>query len=87
MSASSSHGGARFWALVALAGGSAMLLAITLIWPEWIELVGGVDPDHGSGWLEWAVVFIAITMTVVGSVGARFEWRARRVAPAGADAS
>lgn len=40
---------------VVLAALSGVLAAVTFVWPDWIELVFRVDPDGGSGWLEWAV--------------------------------
>jgi hypothetical protein len=65
----------RFWLELGLAGFSAFLLVLTLITREWIELILGADPDHGSGSLEWLVVVAALVSTVTFSVLARLEWQ------------
>jgi len=69
----------RFYIEAALASLTAFLTVGTLISKEWIEIVFGVDPDGGSGALEWAIVAcLAVTSTVL-SVAA---WReAVRLAP------
>lgn len=65
----------RFWLESAVAFGSAFLLVLTLAWPEWIEGVFGVDPDHGSGVLEWAIVAAALIFAATFS---RVAWVERR---------
>lgn len=69
------HAGTGFWVRLAFAVISAALFVVTLAWPDWIELVFRVDPDHGSGWLEWAIVASAFALMVTFSMGARREWR------------
>jgi hypothetical protein len=65
----------RFWIEAGSAGVSALALVLTVVWPDWIELVLGVDPDHHSGSAEWLVVAVCTLFTVTFSVLARFEWR------------
>lgn len=42
----------------------ATVTALTLVYPAWIELVFGVDPDGGSSSLEWAVVAVSLLSTI-----------------------
>jgi hypothetical protein len=67
--------GRRFWVRLALAVSSAALLVVTLVWHDWIEIVFRVDPDHGSGWLEWLIVVAASALALASSISARREWR------------
>jgi hypothetical protein len=67
----------RFWVELACAAASAVLLLLTLVWKDWIEIVTGTDPDHDSGSLEWVVVAVAFVVTIVLLVTARIEWRRR----------
>lgn len=69
------HIGSGFWVRLAVAAVSAALFAVTLAWPDWIEIVLRVDPDQGSGWLEWAIVVVAFALMLTFSVGTRREWR------------
>lgn len=66
----------------ALAVVSGLLAALTVISPEWIEAILGVDPDGGNGIAEWAVVGICGLVAVTCSLLARVEWRRRQAAGA-----
>jgi hypothetical protein len=59
----------------ALAIGAFALAVVTVIWRDWIEIVFGVDPDKGSGSLEWLIVVVCLTIAVTCGVAARAQWR------------
>jgi hypothetical protein len=69
----------RFWLEVSLIATSAVLFVVTLVWPTWIELVFGADPDHGDGLAELSIVAGSIVAAVGFSLAAYFEWRRRAV--------
>ena len=52
----------RIETILAIVG--AVLSLLTLVWPEWIEEIFGVEPDGGNGSLEWliAVGFLAVAL-------------------------
>ena len=64
----------RFWLEAAAGAVCGVLAVVTLFSREWIELVFGVDPDRGSGALEWAVVLAMFIVTAMSSVAAHREW-------------
>ena len=66
-----------FWIEAVLAGLTAALAVIASVWPDWIELVFGVDPDHGNGSLEWLFVAVMAVAAISFTALARAEWRAR----------
>ena len=63
---------------VVLASLSAFLLMLTLVLPDWIEVVFHVDPDGGSGELEWLIAGAFALSTVGFGLAARREWRLSR---------
>jgi hypothetical protein len=65
----------RFWVEVVVGTLTALLMMLTLITREWIEAIFGVDPDGGSGSLEWAIVAALALAAIGSSMLARSEWR------------
>lgn len=54
---------------------SAALCVLTLVFPEWIEELTGLEPDAGSGALEWLVAGVFLVAAVVTAVLARRDYR------------
>ena len=69
----------RFRIEISLGTLALALFVLTLFWPDWIEAFG-VDPDQGSGALEYGVGVALGLVAVVMPLLARFEWR-RAAAP------
>ena len=65
----------RFWVEAGLAVLATALLVLTVRSREWIEVVFGVDVDHGDGSLEWLLVGGLALAAVASAVTARLEWR------------
>lgn len=65
----------RFLIETALAVVGGLLGVLTLVTPDWVELVFHVEPDHGSGALEWALVIALVSASIVFGGLARAEWR------------
>jgi hypothetical protein len=63
----------RFWPEAGLAVASAILALVTLFWKDWIEIAFGVDPDGGSGALEWSIVVGLFVLAVASGALARAE--------------
>jgi hypothetical protein len=70
----------RFRIELVIAGAATLLGLLTLVWPDWIEGVFGVEPDGHSGGLEWLVVVALVGVAALMAGAARFEWR--RLQPA-----
>lgn len=65
----------RFWLETAGATITGVLLVLTLVWKDWIEVIFGVDPDSGNGSLEWSIVGVMLVLTIVFCTSATYEWR------------
>jgi hypothetical protein len=65
----------RYRIEVTLAIVSTFLFVLTLITREWIEIVFGVEPDAGSGALEWAITLAFLLAAVSLFVLARRDRR------------
>jgi hypothetical protein len=72
---------ACFWIEVAFAALSACLFVATVVTPNWIEVVFGVDPDRGNGALEVLISAVSLTATISFGVLARLEHRRAQTAP------
>ena len=64
----------RFWWQVAAAAANALLAAVTLVWPDWLELAFHVDPDGGNGSFEWLVVGVTAALALALGVRAVRTW-------------
>jgi hypothetical protein len=69
-----------FWLELGMAILTSILFLATLVQRGWIEIIFNVDPDRGSGLLEWSIVGALLVITVVLYVLAHTEWRRARVA-------
>ena len=65
----------RLWIEASLAMASGLFFALTLAWPDWIELVFGADPDRGDGSVEWAILALSLMLCLFSLVLGRAEWR------------
>jgi len=73
----------RFWVEAGLALFSSLLLMLTLVWPEWLELVLRIDPDDGNGAAERAVVTLCALVALAAVALARVDWQRARATTAG----
>jgi uncharacterized membrane protein len=64
-----------FWVESGLAAIAGLLTLITPIFPDWIEIVSGWDPDQHDGSVEWLIIVGLFVIAVVMVVAAAIEWR------------
>jgi hypothetical protein len=74
----------RFWLEAVLGLACFILMIITLISREWIEILFGIDPDGGNGTVEWAIVGVLGVGAVATGGLAHHEWRRAALANQGA---
>ena len=65
----------RFWVESIAAAVAVVLGVVTLVWKDWIEILFDVDPDEGSGALEWAIVAGCALIALGLFFAASQEWR------------
>ncbi|HXX77138.1 MAG TPA: hypothetical protein VEI53_01490 [Ktedonobacteraceae bacterium] len=69
----------RFWFETGLAIATGILFVITLAWHNWIEIIFNVDPDQGSGVLEWLIVGFLLVVTIILFTLSLYEFRRAQV--------
>ncbi len=67
----------RFWVEMVLGLMSAALLALTIVVPDWMEVLFGFAPDAGDGSAEWALTLLWATVSVLMFGFAGRTWRKR----------
>ena len=72
---------ARFWLEAILAALTTGLFVLTLVSRDWIERIFHVEPDEGSGALEWLIVAVLLVASIAFIAAARTEWRRVRTSP------
>lgn len=65
----------RFWLEAVLAALAGALGLLTFVWRNWIEVMSGIEPDHGDGSVEWLVITALLAIAAALGVAARLEWR------------
>jgi len=69
---------AAFWTELAFSIISALLTALTLAWPDWIEGIFEVAPDAGTGSSEWGIALAFTVVTLMLAALTRRTWRRDR---------
>ena len=70
----------RFWIEIALASLTGVLALITPVFPDWIEVVSGWDPDQHDGSVERLIVLGLFLFTAAIFAVAALEWRRTPIA-------
>ena len=65
----------RFWIELAIGSLAGLLALITPIFPDWIEVISGWDPDQHDGSVESLIVIGLFIVTLVICGLALAEWR------------
>jgi hypothetical protein len=60
---------------IGLAVLSTLLFVATVAWPEWIEVIFGVEPDRGDGSLEWLIMGVTALCAIGALLRAYGDWR------------
>jgi len=65
----------RFWLEIGMATFTGILFAITLVWPDWIEMVFHFSLDEGDGSFERLIVGFFLVATIILSLLGHYEWK------------
>jgi hypothetical protein len=74
----------RFLAEAGVMTAFSLLAIFTALNHNWIELAFNVDPDSGSGWIEWALVAVPALGCALGAAAAYHGWSKARIVYRGA---
>ena len=77
----------RLWIEAILGAASAVALAVTLVWPDWIERLLGLDLDGSDGSVEWGLVAALVASTAAALAMGWRDWRALRAGQCAARSS
>ncbi|HLZ23128.1 MAG TPA: hypothetical protein VKQ30_13490 [Ktedonobacterales bacterium] len=72
----------RFYSESVLSAISLVMLVVTVVRRDWIEMLFSIDPDQGTGAAEWMIAGSLLVATLALMMLARAEWRRARVAAA-----
>jgi hypothetical protein len=50
----------RFWIEILIGSVALALFLLTLVWPDWIEIGFGWDPDNHNGAVEWSIAGVLL---------------------------
>jgi membrane protein implicated in regulation of membrane protease activity len=64
-----------FWVEIVLATMAALLAALTVVIPDWMERIVAVDLDGSSGSLEWQLTAAMFLAAALLSASAFRQWR------------
>jgi hypothetical protein len=70
---------ARFWFEAVVATLGVLLFVLTLVTREWIEKLTGLDPDGGSGALEFAIAAGLLAVAAISGLAARRDFVAAAI--------
>jgi hypothetical protein len=65
----------RFWLEALLAAVSGIVGLLTVLVPDWAEVIIHIDPDQGNGTFEIAATVITVALALGFAWAARIEWR------------